>query len=80
MSVRPAMWSILYCSRSSSITPPDCETGRAGIDVLVGLPSSDRLWSGGLPLLLEEQREGMARMHRGAVLTAQAIAAALRGT
>ena len=27
MSVRPAMRSILYGSRSSSITPPDCEAG-----------------------------------------------------
>ena len=27
MLVRPAMRSILYSSRSSSITPPDCETG-----------------------------------------------------
>ena len=27
MSVRPAMQSILYCSRSSSITPPDREAG-----------------------------------------------------
>ena len=35
----------------------------AGIDVLVGFPSSDLLWSGGLPLLLEEQKVGMAQMY-----------------
>ena len=33
------------------------------------------LGQGGLPLLLEERKEGIARIHRGAALTAQAIAA-----
>ena len=69
-AVRLAMRLILYCSRSSSITPPDCMQG--WIDVLVGLPSSDWILSGGLPLLLEEWKEGMVRMD-----TAWAIVAAL---
>ena len=33
-----------------------------GINVLVGLASSDWTRSGGLPLLLEEQKEGIAQM------------------
>ena len=42
------------------------------IDVLVGLPSSDWILSGGLPLLLEEWKEGMVLMD-----TAWAIVEAL---
>ena len=72
---------VLLCSRSYTAHTvallPLLTAMQAGNNVLVGLPSSELLRSGGLPLLLEELKEGTAQMDTWAALTVLVIAAAL---